>query len=193
VARRRNHRLNKGPIHFECPSIVPSGRELYLLDPESWAVTEGHGPLRRGVGRLFEAVCAPTALDAVYVGVDPRRSFDAKVEFPRCHLRVGDGPSGGERAVIGAVDLAHAAGRFGGVTIGSGDHAFLAVAAEAVRRGLRVRVVSWVNRLSRDLSAAAHEVVLLDNFLSGGPHAITERARCWRGACDLPGGFVEAA
>ena len=182
-----------GSSSFSFPPISPSLREIHALDPESWAVCEAHGSLRPGVGRLFRVVCLPTQHDAVYVGVDPRRAFDAMAEFPGCHLRTGDGPSGGERALIAALDLPHAARRFAGLTIGSGDHEFVGVAIAAARLGLRVRGVSWSGRLSADLAAAAHEVVLLDHFLPGGPRAISERVRSWRGAGELPGGFVEAA
>jgi len=168
-------------------------REIHLLDPESLAVLERHGPLRPGIGRLFDAVCAPRPTDALYVGVDPRRAFDAKAEFPTCHLRVGDGPSGGERAVIEVFDPLHHPRHFGGLTIASGDHEFLGVAGLAARGGMRVRVVSWSRRLSAELAAAADEVVLLDTFLPAGPRAISERVRCWRGADHLPGDFVEAA
>ena len=179
--------------HYSGVAVPQTVREIFALDPESWAVLEAHGPLRPGVGRLFRVVCAPTQHDATYVGVDRRRVFEARAEFPDCHLRSGDGPSGGERAVIAALDLRHAAERFGGLTIGSGDHEFVDLAVDATRLGLRVRVVSWAARLSRDLAAAADEVVLLDHFLPAGPRAITERVRCWRGAGELPGGFVEAA
>jgi len=168
-------------------------RELYALDPESWAVLESHGDLRAGVGYLFHQVCAPRLWDPVYIGVDPRRAFSARVEFPGCHLSVGDGPSGGERAVMRSIDLPHYVGTCRGLTIGSGDHEFVELADEARRLGLRVRVVSWATRLSGALATVAHEVVLLDHFLPGGPRTISPRPRTWRGTGASASDFTEAA
>lgn len=193
MATRRRQRANCGPTHYSIGRIPAEFRELYLLDPESLAVLEAHGPLRRGIGQLFGVVCSPRATDAIYVGVDPRRAFDARAEFPTCHLRVGDGPSGGERAVIQMFDPTLHPRQFGGLTIASGDHEFLGVAGEAARRGMRVRVVSWSARLATSLADIADEVVFLDTFLPAGPRAISERVRCWRGVGNLPGDFVEAA
>ncbi len=193
MAKRRQHRAKLGPSHYSIGRIPAEFRELYLLDPESLAVLEAHGALRRGIGQLFDVVCSPRRTDALYVGVDPRRAFDAKAEFPTCHLRVGDGPSGGERAVIEMFDPNLHPRQFGGLTIASGDHEFLGVAADAARRGMRVRVVSWSSRLATALADIADEVVFLDTFLPAGPRAISERVRCWRGVGTLSGDFVEAA
>jgi hypothetical protein len=168
-------------------------RELYALDPESWAVVEAHGELRAGVGLLFEEVLAPAPWDAIYVGVDPRRAFTAEKEFPGCVLKVGDGPSGGERALIDAIDLPFASKSFSGLTIGSGDHEFVELATQAAGLGLRVRVVSWSRRLSAALVGVAHEVVLLDHFLPGGPTTISSRRRTSRGASELNADFTVAA
>lgn len=168
-------------------------REAYLLDPESLSVRFTRGPLARGVGRFFRDVFAPGPLDALFLGVDRRRALDAEREFPRARLWVGDGPSGGERALIANVDLRHIASRYTGITIGSGDGEFTALALEARRLGLRVRVASWSSRLSAGLARVADEVVLLDNFLPGGPGAISERTRTLRGTDTDGTNFVEAA
>ena len=168
-------------------------REQYAVDPESVAVLVSHGPLTPGVGDLFRTVFEPSNHDAIVLGVDPRRAFDAAREFPGCSMKVGDGPSGGELALIAALDCHHIAGRFQGLTVCSGDGAFVPLVRQAQALGLRIRVASWVARLSGELGRLADEVVLFDHFLAH-PAAISTRARTMRGA-ELPVNdhFVEAA
>jgi hypothetical protein len=175
------------------PYTCTPRREFYALDPESWAVLERHGLLMAGIGRLFRAIFEPGPSDAVAVGVDRRRVFAAAEEFPSSLLRVGDGPSGGELALMATLDCHHLARRFDGLTIGSGDGAFVPLLRAAQRAGLRVRVVSWAARLSGELGRLADEVVLLDNFLAH-PGAISARPCTLRGN-DSPttDDFTEAA
>jgi hypothetical protein len=92
-----------------------------------------------------------------------------------------------------SIDLPHYVGTCRGLTIGSGDHEFVELADEARRLGLRVRVVSWATRLSGALATVAHEVVLLDHFLPGGPRTISPRPRTWRGTGASASEFTEAA
>lgn len=188
----QSHSSKTAPDYFTADWNGRDPREIYALDPESWGVVDARGALQPGVGHLFDQVCTPQRFDAVYVGVDWRRAFDALVEFPGCHLRTGDGPSGGERAVIDAIDPRHAADTFSGFTIGSGDHEFVGLASAVAQHGVRVRVVSWSGRLSVALAEVADEVVLLDNFLPNGPRSISPRPRTWRGAT-ASAAFVEAA
>lgn len=168
-------------------------REFFALDPESLAVLQSRGPLQPGIGRMLGEILQPQPSDAIAVGVDPRRSIDAIREFPRCLLKTGSGPSGGERALIDALDIAHLATRFDGITIGSGDGAFIGTAQAARRAGLRVTVVSWKARLSNALAAVAHDIIYLDNFIAH-PGCITTRPRTLRGPDHHTGtGLREAA
>jgi len=169
------------------------GRELYAVDPESVAVLVARGPLTAGVGDLFRSVFEPSTDDAVIIGVDPRRAFDAAREFPGCSMKIGAGPSGGELALIAALDCNHIARRFHGLTVCSGDGAFVPLVRQAKALEVRVRVASWSSRLSGELGRLADEVVLFDHFLAH-PGAISTRPCTLRGF-ELPtnDNFVEAA
>lgn len=154
-------------------------RELYLMDAESWAVITTRGELQAGVGDLFREIFHPTTNDAVIVGVDGRRVFPAYTEFPGCLMRIGSGPSGGERALIDALDVAHEAATYSGITICSGDGEFAPLARKYWELGLRVRISSWRSRLATDLVRAEYEVVFLDHFIAS-PAAIPSFSRSLR-------------
>lgn len=67
---------------------------------------------------------------------------------------VRDGQDGADLALIDAVDVPHAATRYGRISLASGDHAFTQLVLEAKSHRMRVQLVIGRGQPSRELMAA---------------------------------------
>lgn len=148
---------------------IPSGRTQVITDIENLGVPWAGGPIVHGIGDLVRSVLQAGAEMHFCVGVDKSRSFDAGREFPGARILGGVGPSGADRALVDDFDVHHVAHRYDGLVLASGDHEFTEVAVSAREAGLRVVVLSWRERLSRQLAHAVDHVLYLDDFAGVGP------------------------
>ena len=146
-------------------------RTLHVIDLENLAA--GADKSEReflDVVDRYRSVARISPDDLVEVAVDA--SAWSRVAFalpPSWRVRFGYGRDGADRALLNAVDLRVAAGRFDRVVIGSGDGAFVGLATRLTGAGRRVDVVSRPGSLSRRLARAATVVLPLPEPLHSPP------------------------
>jgi hypothetical protein len=151
-----------------CALSGTSKRALHLVDVEN--LLRGTSPTPAELGWLMEAYRRASRWaegDQMQVGSSSRvakRSVWAWRESYPCAWHVGDGPDGGESALLRNCPPEYAAG-FATVVIGSGDHAFAPLAGDLASRDVHVRVVARPEALSRQLHLAARETVSLGSTL----------------------------
>jgi len=108
--------------------------------------------------------------DLVEVALDASAWRCVAFALPRrWRVRFGYGRDGADRALLHAVDLRVAVGRFDRVVIGSGDGAFAGLAEGLTGAGRRVDVVSRPGSLSGRLARAATVVVPLPEPIDRPP------------------------
>ena len=153
---RREQQNREGPSR----KIVLLDLENVLFGKHAEFVSNGaaNNPLSLELLRLAQA---QRPEDMVVVGCNPRLAFAARSLFPSAQLVTGRGRDGADQALLQTVDISHAARRFTELCIVSGDHAFAAVAQDARRAGLFVRVVGPRFGLSTELRVSADRAVLL--------------------------------
>jgi hypothetical protein len=112
-----------------------------------------HDALRRAVPDL-DATCR-------IVAYNHRAARNAAFWFPGALHRWRSGPDGADLALIDELSDLRCMGRFGQVTLCSGDGIFAEYVGILAAQGAHTTVISVEDRLARSLRLAAHEVVLL--------------------------------
>ncbi|MFZ4434804.1 MAG: NYN domain-containing protein [Microthrixaceae bacterium] len=146
-----------------------SGRTLALCDIENLLVcrpADAFEPDYVHAVSHFAAAAGLERTDHVVVGIGPRPNgvFGARDAWPSAVIRVRPGADGADRALtdelwdLEAVQRSHTK-----VVIGSGDHHFVPAVSTLNELGIHTTVVSWPDRLSRELRAAAREIRLLSD------------------------------
>lgn len=163
-----------GPA-LESDAIEASHRQraLHLVDLEN--LVRGASPTARDldwVAAQYREAAGWAGGDLMQVGTSrqaaARSLWRWRYHFP-CAWHLGDGPDGGERALLDACPVEYAA-RFPRIVIGSGDHAFVPLVVDLARRGAQVHVVAPSDALSRQLQLAAAKAVRLTPPPGGVPH-----------------------
>jgi hypothetical protein len=155
-------------------------RTLHIIDLENLAV----GP-NKSAGEFLDVMDRYRSVawiepdDLVEVAIDASAWTRVAFALPQSwRIRFGYGPDGADRALLKAIDLRVAVGRFDRVVIGSGDGAFVALAKGLTSAGGYVVVVSRPGSLSRRLARAATVVVPLPEPLqSPPPLAVAARSK----------------
>ena len=146
-------------------------RTLHVIDLENLAAGADKSETEfLDVVDRYRSVARIAPEDVVEVAVDA--SAWSRVAFtlpPSWRVRFGYGRDGADRALLNAVDLRVAAGRFDRVVIGSGDSAFVGLATSVTGAGRRVDVVSRPASLSRRLARAATVVLPLPEPVQSPP------------------------
>ena len=124
------------------------------------------------VARKVKLALPINRMDIVYVAANPGNAFACQViaEELGGSIHLGHGKDGAEKALRDAVlQLPDSAFRYSRcpvteLVICSGDHFFVAMARQFIKRGYFVRVISREKALSRSLAQSVHEVMFLDDL-----------------------------
>ena len=146
-------------------------RTLHVIDLENLAsgADKSAGEFLDVMDRYRSVVRIATD-DLVEVALDASAWSRVAFSLPRSwRIRFGYGRDGADSALLNAIDLRVAVGRFDHVVIGSGDGAFAGLAEGLTGAGRRVDVVSRPGSLSRRLARAATVVVTLPEPLHSPP------------------------
>jgi hypothetical protein len=132
-------------------------RAIHLIDTEN--LVGGPGATSYAIRRAWDTYRAAVPIgprDHVIVASSSYFAKKAMFEMagPGVQLRVRDGKDGAELALMDAVDIEHAARRFGQLVIASGDGIFTDLALRARDLGMQVHEVIGVGTPSRKLMAA---------------------------------------
>ena len=146
-------------------------RTLHVIDLENLAVgaNKSAGEFLDVMDR-YRSVAQIASDDLVEVAIDASAWCRVAFSLPRSwRVRFGYGRDGADRALLNAIDLRVATGRFDRVIIGSGDGAFVGLVEGLTSAGRRVDVVSRPGSLNRRLARAATVVVPLPEPLQSPP------------------------
>lgn len=152
------------------------GRAIHLLDPEN--LVGGGEPVPEDFLRMVNTYIDNVGVeqdDLVVLGMSPwfgSRLLGVLAALPWT-LRFRSGKNGGEMAAIDAVDIDYLAKHFQYLVIGSGDHAFAALASRACALGMTVWQVSGRGTTSRRL----REVTSVHTQLELGARRVGAAAR----------------
>lgn len=145
-------------------TVIRTGRTLHLVDIENLAATSrlDVATAARTVAAYRRRIAVRSG-DHVVVAADVHNAVPAGLAWPGARLRAGVGPDGADAALLdAAADVPWVADHYSRVVIGSGDHAFAALATQLRARGVAVVVVAHRAGLSRWLRRAACLVLPLD-------------------------------
>ncbi|HET7652560.1 MAG TPA: NYN domain-containing protein [Acidimicrobiales bacterium] len=142
-----------------------TGRTLHLVDIENLAATSRlDRPTAEHTVVAYRRRIAVREGDHVVVAADVHNALPAGLAWgPGVRLRAGFGPDGADTELLdAAADVDWVAAHYSRVVIGSGDHAFAALASALRARGVAVVVVARPGGTSRWLRRAACLVLPLD-------------------------------
>jgi hypothetical protein len=150
-----------------------NGRTLHLIDVENLASSPRLDlPTAARTAETYRRRITVREGDHVIVAADVRNAVAAGLAWPGARLRAGTGPDGADAALLDAVaDTGWIAGHYRRVVIGSGDHAFAALASDLRARGVAVVVVAQPGNVSRWLRRAAGLVLALEDRVAVTPAA----------------------
>ncbi|SDH28409.1 NYN domain-containing protein [Sinosporangium album] len=143
------------------------GRAIHLLDIEN--LTGSGCPTTESVHEvmaLYARHIAIGPMDHFIAAVSHHSLIAAGIALRGMRLLARSGRDGADRALVETARHDRIDLRFERVVIGSGDHYFTGLATWLRGRGIHVTVLSHPNRLSRQLRAAALDVVTFPPALS---------------------------
>jgi hypothetical protein len=149
-----------GVVRRPRPPSRPAGRALHLVDIEN--LVGGPSATRSAVDlvwRQYRVLAECTEQDQVHMAADRslyvRTAFDLGAGIAY-HPAVGR--DGADNRLLAVAPAGWVTARFDRLVIGSGDHAFAALAASARAAGLRVLAVARPGTLARELRVGVDEV-----------------------------------
>lgn len=149
-----------------CPRLPDRDRALHLIDLENLCGDPGAPPpVALGVLEAYLACAGWRPGDQAVIAANARLVLGVAYHLPvPASVHAVRGADGAELVLLAGAAPEWVAARFGRLCVGSGDHLFTDRVVEVRRRGVRVRVVSRADALSRRLAAAASEVCRLPDL-----------------------------
>lgn len=142
--------------------MTPSslGATLHIVDIENLAGDAYPPPwAARWALTAYGQVSGHRTGDLAYVAAN--RYLLAGIGFHKpfsCQLRTASGPDGADLALIDAAPSSWVGTRFRRLVVGSGDHAFVPLAVDALEAGLEVVVVARRGTVAREFHRIGCEV-----------------------------------
>ena len=142
-----------------------AGRALHLVDVENLAGGPGRVDLWfTPAMREYLAVAEPSESDQMITAADISLWRRTAFDVPVGRYLPGRGPDGADHALLDAAPPEWVSNRFDRLVIGSGDHAFTALALAVRSAGVEVVVVTRPALLAGSLRRAADVVIALPNL-----------------------------
>lgn len=162
----RNHllRADQQRAVLERDGSDQARRTLHVVDVEN--LCRDGFPSRRAAIEVLASYRAASGLrpgDFGFASANRHLTSQLAYDLPEGIRWVpgGTGPDAADRALLDHTDPDFVARRYDRIVIGSGDHAFTALASDLVAAGREVVVVATNGSLSRSLRSAVTSVVLL--------------------------------
>jgi len=155
--------MHATPTDSQVPRRHDAERALHLIDLENLCGDPAAPPpVALGVLEAYLARAGWRPGDQAVIAANARLVLAVAYHLPvPASVHAVSGTDAAEVTLLAGAPPEWVAARFGRLCVGSGDHLFTARVGAVRRRGVRVRVVSRPDALSRRLAAAASEVCLL--------------------------------